>query len=161
MYQLVIPVFDPTVRKLCVHPYEGHPHGCPNFGSADRCPPKVQLYSDVWKLDGPFYAIWSIFDLGVHVRRMRLRHPKWSERQLRNVLYWQGRARAKLRMQVLLAREQLAREAPEVEEHLLVEMTPEALGVNVTDTMKSVGVYLPWPPVDLVYHVALAGIVKE
>ena len=138
-YQLVTPVFDPV----------------------DHCPPKVQLYSDIWQVDGPFYAIWSIFDLAVHVRHMRFRHPNWSERQLRNVLYWQGRARAKLRMQILFAREQLARDVPDIEERLLAEMTPEALGVNVTATMKSIGIDLPWPPVDFVYHVALAGLRKD
>ncbi len=35
---------------------------------------------------------------------------------------------------------------------------PEAMGVNITETMKGSGVILEWPPRILVYKVALAGV---
>jgi hypothetical protein len=82
---------------------------------------------------------------------MRTKHPDWSEAQLRCVLYWQGTARKKLRLEIaafLIGHSGFS-----------VETTPEALGCNVFVTMAAVGVPLPWPITDTVYHVALAGIV--
>jgi len=38
---------------------------------------------------------------------------------------------------------------------------PEAMGVNVTETMKRVGIELEWPPVNVAYQIALAGIFKK
>jgi len=82
---------------------------------------------------------------------MRARHPDWSLRQLTCVLYWQGAARKRLRGEIAKFRA----EHPEVD--WLIETTPEAMGCNVTATMKAVGVVLPWPPTEVVYHVALTG----
>lgn len=32
------------------------------------------------------------------------------------------------------------------------------LGVNVTETMKNAGVILEWPPANIAYQIALAGV---
>src|SRR5512138_99952 len=88
-YQRVSPVFDKSMRGLCVRAYEGHPKGCPNFNHAERCPPKAPTLWKVYDQAGPFFAIWSTFPLGEHVEMMRGKHPDWSHRQLTCVLYWQ------------------------------------------------------------------------
>jgi len=154
-YARVVPVVDLRVRGMCCLPYEGHPRGCPNYGVSARCPPKVANLADAYDLDGPFYVVWSAFPLGEHVAAMRARHPEWSERQLRCVLYWQGTARKRLRAEVAVFRG----ERPEVD--WLVETTPEAMGLDVTRTVEQAGLVLPWPPGDVVYHVALAGRHRE
>jgi hypothetical protein len=153
-YAFVRPVINNSVRCLCARPYEGHPRGCPNFGHRKRCPPEASLLALAFDLSLPFAVIWSAYDLGAHVRRMADAHPRWSRRQLACCLYWQGTARRKLRDEVAKLRE----------EHpcdWLVEETPEAMGCDVTATMFLVGVELPWPPVDTVYHVALAGFARR
>jgi hypothetical protein len=38
---------------------------------------------------------------------------------------------------------------------------PEAQGVNLTETMKNVGIILEWPPEKLAYQIVLSGIKKE
>lgn len=56
-YAQVLPVLDPKVSGMCRLAYEGHPKGCPNYGQALRCPPKVahldesydRIYS--WRAD--------------------------------------------------------------------------------------------------------------
>jgi len=154
-YAKVVPVLDPAVRKLCCRPYPGHPRGCPNFGTVERCPPRARHLDDVFDLGAPFYVVWSVFQLGDHVRAMREVHPRWSDRQVRCVLYWQGKARKRLREEVTKFRE----EHPEVD--WLVEATPEAMGLEVTRTMAEAGVALPWPPVEQAFHVALAGKKRE
>lgn len=152
-YVEVRPVIDLSVRGLCALPYEGHPKGCPNFGRVDRCPPRSPLLYQVFDKDGPFYAVYSTFSLGDHVRSMRAKHPDWSPRQLACVLYWQGTARSRLRKEIATCKNVVRRPgAPWV-----VETTPEAMGCDVTATMKSVGLHLEWPPTELAYQVAIAG----
>jgi len=148
-YRLVQPVLDPKVRSLCARPYEGHAKGCPNLGQRDTCPPRAQLLPELLDLTQPVFAVWNAFPFGDHVEAMRGAHPDWSERQLRCCLYWQGTARSVLRDEV----EAFLREHPGL--HVLT--CPEACGVDVTETMRSVGVELQWPPLTLAYHVALAG----
>ena len=152
-YFEVVPVVDPSVRELCRRPYPLHPRGCPNFGKVARCPPKARLFGDVYDLARPCYAVFSAFDLGAHVERTRVVHPRWSDRQLRNCLYGQGTARKLLRKEV----DGFSRKKPGYD----VTECPEAMGVNVTETMRRAGLVLEWPPVQTVVHVALAAIRKE
>jgi hypothetical protein len=151
-------VVDPKVRSLCARPYPGHPKGCPNVGQRDTCPPRARLLQELLDLDRPVYAVWSSFDLGVHIERMRLAHPVWSDRQLVNCLYWQAGARKVLRGEI----DAFLREHPELARPGLtvsgcVLTCPEACGVNVTATMATLGVELQWPPKTITYQVALAG----
>jgi len=118
---------------------------------ASRCPPNAPLFSEVFNLDGPFFAIYSRFPLGEHVEAMRQAHPNWSYRQLSCVLYWQGTARKKLKTEIITFKTAHP-------QSWLIETTPEAFGCNVTETMRTVGIELPWPPREYAYHVAIAGL---
>ena len=80
---------------------------------------------------------------------MRAKHPDWSERQLACCLYWQGTARKQLR--------ELTDKFIEIHPECIIIPVPEAMGVNVTATMKSIGHELEWPPRTVAYQVALAG----
>ena len=146
----VRPVIDEKARVLCLRPYPGHPHGCPNWGKRPACPPAAPLFQDVLDLDGPVHAAYSTFDLAAHVARLRIRHPSWSERRLRCCLYWQGTARKRLRGIV----EAFLSEHPT---HITV-YCPEACGVDVTATMAAIGIRLEWPPRRVAYQVALIGL---
>ena len=83
----VEPELRPEVRALCRRPYYGHPKGCPNWAKRPTCPPQAPLLPDVLELSQPVYCVWNAFDLAGHVSPLRERHPDWSERQLRCVLY--------------------------------------------------------------------------
>lgn len=156
----IVPVFDPKVRALCVRPYEGHPHGCPNFGKKKGCPPSAPLLPDVFDLAAPCFAIFNVFRFGDHIEKMRAAHPAWSLRQLRNCLYWQGTARKALKGEI----DKFVREvkAPDIdretfERYFAIEHCPEAMGLNVTATMARVGEVLEWPPVTRAAQIAFAG----
>ncbi len=143
-------VIDHSVRGLCSHPYPLHPKGCPNFGKRDLCPPGAPLIESVFDLSKFVYAIWNIFDFGAHVQKMKAVHPDWSQRQSECCLYWQGGARKSLRDEISfwsLSGEWNA-----------VLTCPEACGVNITETMKSIKEILEWPPVSKTYQVAIAGV---
>jgi len=145
----IIAVLDAKVRELCRRPYLNHPQGCPNWNTKSGCPPQVKTFVEIFDISRSLWAIYNRFPLGEHVEQMRLRHPTWTEAQLVCCLYWQPRARKQLREQIKLF----------LFEHpgLWVTQCPEALGVNVTETMSYVGHDLEWPPKNIAYQVAIAG----
>jgi len=147
----VQPVIDIKVRGLCSKPYDWHPKGCPNFNKCDRCPPMAPIWQDIYDITEPTYAVIHKYDLEDHVWRMQEKHPNWSMRQCRCVLYWQPTAR------------EYHREL--IEDAMLdfrcqgykAETTPEAMGINVTQTLDNVGITLEWPPTQIAMQVALLG----
>ena len=147
----VNPVIDYTVRSLCIKPYYNHPKGCPNFGKKKGCPPDAKLYDKVYDLSEPVFAVCNVFDLKGHIERMRKKHPEWSDRQLRCCLYWQRRARDEL----LNAIKEFYRKYGLMYK---VETCPEAMGVDLIATMKNVGIELVFPPKEVAYQIALAGV---
>ncbi len=148
-------VIEMQVRELCPKPYPLHPKGCPNYGKRPTCPPAALPIGQVIDLDKPVWIAWNDFDLAGHVSLMKDRHPAWSDRQLRCVLYWQQTARRALRLRVKTFLKQQAEEFDRP--GLIVVECPEACGVNVTETMRRVGVELEWPPVQVARQVALIG----
>ena len=152
-YKLVKPKIDLRVRKLCKSPYHGHPKGCPNYNKKKGCPPNSLIISKILKLDEKIYAIWSAFNFAKHRQRMKRLHPSWSQRQIECCLYWQNKARKSLQIEI-------ARFKIKHHDYLILEC-PESHGIDVTHTMKRIGIELEWPPVYLVYQIAIAGESKN
>ncbi len=125
--------------------YAGHPHGCPNYGKKPGCPPAAPLLGETLDLTKPVWAVYNVFDLFKHVEKMRARHPAWSERQLRCCLYWQQTARKQLREELI----HFAIRSTILD--IVIVACPEAQGVNMTETMRLVGIELEWPPEHLTY----------
>lgn len=147
----VKPIIDESVRSLCTRPYPNHPKGCPNYGKKAGCPPSILLLDKIFALNEPVFAIYNIFDFGGHVQKMGERHPGWTQRQCECCLYWQGTARKQLRQEIQRFYKLHIGYPPVVTE------CPEAHGVNVTETMRSIGHVLQWPPATHAYQVALGG----
>ena len=84
---------------------------------------------------------------------MKINNPTWTHRQLVCCLYWQSRARKELLLHIKEFYKQYGTQYK-------VTTCPEAMGVNITDTMKNVGIILEWPPENVTYQIALAGILK-
>ncbi|KKN71393.1 hypothetical protein LCGC14_0421150 [marine sediment metagenome] len=145
----VVPIIDVSVRELCQQPYSNHPKGCPNYGRRLTCPPQAKLWSEICDLGTATWVFWTRFDLGTHRERMKARHPSWSRRQLDCCLYWQGTARKPLREFIQVSLSQVS--------GLFLTMCPEAMGINVTQTMRKIGIELEWPPEKWTYQVAMGG----
>lgn len=146
---------DHSMRNLCAHPYPGHKRGCPNFNKKITCPPKAPLLEDYYQIKSGFYIVYVTYNFAAHKARMKRLHPNWSERQLECCLYWQGKVLKKLK-------EEVADIMYYLDGRGQWEPTyyPEAMGVNVTDTMKQLNVVLEWPPKTIVYKVAFVGLRK-
>jgi len=138
-----------NASSLCVKPYEGHKKGCPNFNHKIGCPPKVKKIEDEIDLSKDVTAIAVRFDMDGHVKKMKDKHPEWTDRQLRNCLYWQGGVKKQLKAVV--------KEYLTSNKDMVICMCPEAQGVNMTETMRSAGVDLEWPPLNNVWKIALVG----
>ena len=82
---------------------------------------------------------------------MESKHPNWSQRQIDCCLYWQGSLNKKLREEVF----QLMRYR--FPSSYKASFCPEAMGMNVTATLKNLGIKLEWPPETIVYKVAIIG----
>ncbi len=148
-------VIDYSVRDLCFRPYPNHPKGCPNYSKRGFCPPKCPRIEDWFDISKGFWVIWIEFDFATHVKRMTRKHPDWSQRQKECCLYWQGTANKLLR-EVVYDMEYYLEGTGNWE----TTYCPEAMGVNVTATMKNLNVELEWPPETVVHKVAIIGVRK-
>lgn len=155
----VTPVMlDFPPATLCARRYPGHPKGCPNLGKRLTCPPQAALWTPKFLASRAWYAVWNVFPFGEHVEKMRVKHPEWTERQLANCLYWQGTARKQLVFEISAFARYFMICGLNPKTDVITSNIPEAHGVNVTATMKSIGIELEWPPRNVAYQVALAGI---
>lgn len=153
----VKPVLNGHMRSLCYKPYPGHPKGCPNFGKRDICPPKAPLFELQYDMNKRFLAIVIHFDLGQHMQRMKEKHPRWSDRQCACCLYWQGTVRKQLREEIAY---NINRRAIFDGYPMTATDCPEAMGVDVTATMKQAGIILEWPPKKIVRKIAFLGVLN-
>ncbi len=150
----VKPMLQNTVRKLCCKPYYNHPKGCPNFGERNTCPPTAPFLNDFLDLTKKVLAVCIHFNLGQHIEKMKTKHPNWSQRQCECCLYWQGSIKKKLKYEIKYNMERY----PLFDGYKLVATDcPEGMGVNVTKTMKKVGIILEWPPKKTVRKIAFIG----
>jgi len=138
-------VYDSRARDgtWCKLPYPGHPAGCPNFPKCVKEHPDFNLMikGRLWD------AVLEEFNLTDHAAKMKKKHPAWSERQCRNLLYWQNGVKSRLRKKVLKYSKA---------EDIVLEL-PEACGVNVFETMSKNGIALQRHNPDIIIKVMLIG----
>ena len=136
----------------CTLPYPNHKNGCPNYGKKQRCPPYAKKFHDIIK--EPFFLVIQEFDIQTHVQKMKKKHPKWTDRQCRNVLYWQKGVVKKLK-------ENSFELANRMGEKYIVLEVPEANGVNVFKTCLNVGIELETFPQNIIRKVMIIGKLKD
>jgi hypothetical protein len=146
-------VIHKKFQDICIRPYPGHRKGCPNYGKKEGCPPNQPLIHEVFDFKKPAFVIYTDFEIGLHAAEMKRRHPAWTERQLYNCLYWQPRAR-----KIHHAEEERALRSFMMER---IERCPEAKGLNITETMRTLGVELEWPPRTITRIVSIGGSLKR
>ncbi|MFX1536121.1 MAG: DUF2284 domain-containing protein [Promethearchaeota archaeon] len=141
---------DYRARYWCRKPYPDHQQGCPNYGKKKECPPQAPLIEDFLDLTKQHWFVVVIFDLIFHARKMKDKHPNWTEKQCRCVLYWQNTVRKELRT----ACDLFANRHPD---ELVYTLIPEAMGVHVIRTARLVGLPIKARPKDVIYKIALIG----
>lgn len=151
--KLIIFRNEETAGKLCRLKYPNHPKGCPKYGKDDKCPPKIKSIDNYIDLEKPIYIIYSEFDLESHVKNMKLKHPNWTKRQCKNVLYWQESSRKQLRKRIEWCNN--------VIDFNFVAYCPEGMNVNVYATCKLAGLKLQRiRNLKICHHIAIIGTKK-
>jgi predicted metal-binding protein len=143
--------------KLCRLPYPGHKKGCPNIGKNKDCPPYAQRLSEIYNLfSQDKYFCYVKFNLKKQKEKMKLKHPNWSDRQCKCLLYWQKSVVKELR-----------KKCNEFTIFLYpdngifdYELIPEAMGLHVFETMEYHGIKLERNPENYVYKIAFIGVLK-
>jgi hypothetical protein len=139
---------------FCAHPYEGHPHGCPNW---PQCPNDEDRFTlqELKDIEAKYdkFAIVEEFDLKAHAQAMKLKHPTWSERQCRCLLYWQNGVRKRLLTKAMDFLFKSNRSS-------ILLSIPEASGINVFATMEKAGIIIEKHP-NTVKKVMLVWNYKE
>ena len=142
---------EERVRHFCKLPYPNHPHGCPNYNQTHFCPPQIPMVDEFIDLNRQHWFVICEFDLGFHMRTMKVKHPDWSEKQLANVYYWQNSVRSRLRIET----EGFIKDKQDI--NLVYTLLPEAMGVNVFRTVIPLGLKIKARPKKMVYKIALVG----
>lgn len=143
-------VIDPDVRSWCKLPYPRHKQGCPNFGKSENCPPKVPTVEKIFDLSKPTWFAYIIFDLSIHAKIMKIKHPEWSEKQCRCCLYWQNTVRHQLQN---LCGQFIIKNTLDC----TWNMKPEALGINVFETCRRASLLINRDAFPIIYKIALIG----
>jgi len=138
-------VRDLRARTWCKLPYPNHPKGCPNFNHKKTCPLNALLFDDL--VTAPYTLVAVGFNLASWANKMKTKHPKWSDRQARCCLYWQGTVRKFLREKC----------AELLHDDETVLYSPEANGIHVFETCKKVRIVLDRNPQTTVWKVAIIG----
>ncbi|KKK73060.1 hypothetical protein LCGC14_2897610, partial [marine sediment metagenome] len=79
--------FTDKTHKWCTLPYPNHKKGCPNFNKNPLCPPNAKIMENILEYYRFFYLILAYFDIFKYTTQMMHKHPNWSERKARCVLY--------------------------------------------------------------------------
>ena len=148
----VVPVVDYSMRALCASPYPGHKKGCPKLNTGHSgCPPMAPLFDKHFDIYSPIFVIVNEFDIKAHMDKLAKRNSHWTDRQLRCCLYWQATARKQLadKIKYVLALDEFA--------GYTSTTCPEAMGVNVTETLSVIGIMLEWPPVNVARQIAIVA----
>ncbi len=147
------PIIDLAVRDLCYKPYPGHKYGCMNYNKKEGCPPNSPIFTDVFDLNQPVFAIINKFNLEEQRNKLQSVHPDWSKKKLECSRYWQPAVLKELKI--------YSKEFILSHPGYNITTCPEGLGVNVTETMKKVDIVLEWPPELFVYKIAIAAVERK
>ncbi len=146
-------VINHRVRQFCKLPYPNHKKGCPNYEKKTECPPEAPLIEDFLDLSQPHHFIIVKFNLKSHIQRMKSKHPNWTIKQCRCVLYYQNTIRKALRDEI--------KKFTKSNSNLVSTLLPEAMGVYVIKTVKKLGIPIQSKPIDTVFKIALIGYPKN
>ena len=134
--------------KWCLLPYKNHKNGCPNYGKRKTCPPFAKKFEEL--IEPPYFLVLQEFDLDFQKKKMKEKHPNWTDNQCKNLLYWQKGLVKNLK-------EEANYYARILGQNYMVLEVPEANGVNVFKTCKNIGIKLCANPEKIVKKIMIIG----
>lgn len=136
---------DYNMRDLCRQPYPGNPKGCPNYGKKKECPPQAPLLENFIDLLQPHYFV--VLECIRNGCRINSQENTLKEDQFRS--YWNDNLEAVLREYI----QEFQKDHPGT----VFTFHPSAVGVNVLETARNVGIPLEANPEKVFYKIVLIG----
>ena len=88
-----------NLRRWCSSPYPGHKRGCPMWkgrkakdGTPAPCTRafrNISTFDDNFDRNEPAWCAFTTWDMVAQEAKIRASHPDWTQKQCRNVRYWQ------------------------------------------------------------------------
>lgn len=171
-------LFDPKVQKYCVNSN----FKCPSYGHSWACPPEAPYLEQEVSKYHKFFLIYVKFNLIEYIQDVKAKYPKRSEKRIKNAFFMNNLLRDKLEQEInnfigedrVLFKKRLVlwdgfcrvcynktdKECtydsgdpcryPDKKRYSM-----EAVGIDVTKTVKNLNIDLEWPPNDFVYRFGL------
>ena len=171
-------IFDPNVQSYCVNSN----FKCPSYGHSWACPPEAPYLEHEVSTYKKFYIVYVKFDLSAYIEEIKAKNPKRSEKSIRNAFFIKNLLRDRLEQGILNF---IEKRQNSYERKLIlwdgfcrlcfnendkgctydtgvpcrypnkIRYSMEAVGIDVTQTVKNLDFNIEWPPNDFVYRFGL------
>jgi len=174
-------VFDPIVQTYCVTPN----FKCPSYNHSWACPPVAPYLEQEISQYTKFYLVYVKFDFKQYIERIKAKHPKRSEDRIRNTFFMKNLLRDKLEQEIIQFNNRLSQCFKKI--FILWDgfcrvcsnqkdkgctydsgdpcryptkrkYSMEAVGIDVTKTVKKINLNIEWPPINHAYRFGLICI---
>ena len=170
--------FDPKVQTYCVNPN----FKCPSYEHSWACPPEAPYLEEEVSKYQKFFLAYFKFNLSEYVQELKAKYPKKSEANIKNAFFITNPLRDKLEQEIF---EFIKDNRNKCEKKLILwdgfcrvcfnkkdrgctydsgdpcrypekkRYSMEAVGIDVTQTVKRLNIDLEWPPNKYVYRLGL------
>ncbi|MFW9902367.1 MAG: DUF2284 domain-containing protein [Candidatus Thorarchaeota archaeon] len=171
-------IFDPKVQTYCINPN----FKCPNYGHSWTCPPEAPYLQEEVSSYNKFFLIYVKYDLSKYINEEKAKNPKRSAKKIRNAFFMKNLLRDNLEQEILnfFKESQIIYEeklilwdgfcrlcSNEVDNGCTYDAgspcrypdkkrySMEAIGIDVTQTVRNLGFDIEWPPNDFIYRFGL------
>ncbi|MFW9877121.1 MAG: DUF2284 domain-containing protein [Candidatus Thorarchaeota archaeon] len=171
-------IFDPKVQTYCISPN----FKCPSYEHSWSCPPEAPYLEELVSKFNKFYLIYYKLNITEQVKKEKAKNHEMNENEIRNVLLIGNFLRNKLEEEIHIFFENYRTEC---EQKLILwdgfcrtcfneidkgctyddgdpcrypdkkRFSMEAVGIDVTHTVRNLNFNIEWPPTNYVYRFGL------
>jgi predicted metal-binding protein len=171
-------VFDPKVQTYCINSN----FICPSYSHSWACPPEAPYLEQQISEFHKFYLIFVEFKLAEYIKKQKLLNLEETESNIRNTLFTKNLHRNKLEEEIKTF---VNEQETDYEERLILwdgycrlcsnkidkgctydsgkpcrypndkRYSMEAIGIDVTRTVRNLDFKIEWPPTNVVYRFGL------
>jgi predicted metal-binding protein len=171
-------IFDPKVQTYCINSI----FKCPNYSHSWACPPEAPYLEKEISNYKKFFLIYIKVDLISYIEKQRIKYPKKSEKKIRNALLMDNLLRDRLEKEILTFIENppiIFKEKLVLWDGFCrvcynekdkgctydkgvtcrypdrIRYSMEAVGIDVTKTVKGLNFNIEWPPINYIFRFGL------
>ena len=171
-------IFDPKVQTYCINSN----FKCPSYGHSWACPPEAPYLEEEVSKYIKFYLIYVKFNLAEYIEKEKLKHPNRKAKNIRNAFLMNNILRDELEQELKLF---IGENQSQYDGKLVlwdgfcrlcfnekdkncsydsgyscrypdkIRYSMEAVGIDVSQTVKNLNFKLEWPPNQYIYRFGL------